>query len=44
MSRLRQRTARSSRCLGVDTEEVLGDILGLTAAEVAELRSAGVCR
>jgi benzylsuccinate CoA-transferase BbsF subunit len=44
MSRLRQRTAKSAPCLGVDTEEVLRDILGLSGAEVAELRSSGVCR
>jgi crotonobetainyl-CoA:carnitine CoA-transferase CaiB-like acyl-CoA transferase len=43
LSRLPQRTARSAPCLGVDTEEVLGTLLGIGADEVAELRRRGVC-
>jgi crotonobetainyl-CoA:carnitine CoA-transferase CaiB-like acyl-CoA transferase len=44
LSRLPQRTARSAPCLGVDTEEVLGSLLGIAADEVAELRRRGICR
>jgi crotonobetainyl-CoA:carnitine CoA-transferase CaiB-like acyl-CoA transferase len=44
LSRLAQRTARSAPCLGVDTEDVLGSLLGTSAGEVAELRRRGVCR
>jgi crotonobetainyl-CoA:carnitine CoA-transferase CaiB-like acyl-CoA transferase len=44
MSRLRQRTAKSSPCLGADTEAVLEDIFGLASADVADLRARGVCR
>ncbi len=43
LSRLPQRTARSAPCLGVDTEEVLGTLLGMGADEVGELRRRGVC-
>jgi benzylsuccinate CoA-transferase BbsF subunit len=43
LSGLPQRTARSAPCLGVDTEEVLGTLLGIGADEVAELRRRGVC-
>jgi crotonobetainyl-CoA:carnitine CoA-transferase CaiB-like acyl-CoA transferase len=44
LSRLPQRTAQSAPCLGVDTEEVLGSLLGISAEEVADLRRRGVCR
>ncbi len=44
LSRLDQRTARSAPCLGVDTEDVLGDWLGIAAGNVADLRARGVCR
>jgi crotonobetainyl-CoA:carnitine CoA-transferase CaiB-like acyl-CoA transferase len=43
LSRLPQRTAQSAPCLGVDTEEVLGSLLGIGADEVAELRRREVC-
>jgi len=43
-SRLRQRTAASSPCLGVHTEEVLTGVLGLTAPEVSALVDEGVSR
>jgi crotonobetainyl-CoA:carnitine CoA-transferase CaiB-like acyl-CoA transferase len=44
MSGLAQRTAASARCLGADTEDVLGSLLGIAASEVAVLRETGVCR
>jgi crotonobetainyl-CoA:carnitine CoA-transferase CaiB-like acyl-CoA transferase len=44
LSRLPQRTARSAPCLGVDTEDVLGSLLGISVEEVADLRQRGVCR
>ena len=44
LSRLDQRTARSAPCLGVDTEDVLGDWLGIAASAVGDLRARGVCR
>jgi hypothetical protein len=31
-------------CLGADTEDVLGRLLGLTAGEVRRLAEEGVCR
>jgi benzylsuccinate CoA-transferase BbsF subunit len=43
LSRLVQRSARSAPCLGVDTEEVLGEWLGVAPDAVAELRRTGVC-
>lgn len=43
-SRLPQRTAASSPCLGIDTEEVLTSLLGLTTKDVARLVEQGVCR
>ena len=43
-SRLVQRTAASSPCLGADTEEVLTSVLGLTAGDVARLVEQGVCQ
>jgi 2-methylfumaryl-CoA isomerase len=36
-----QTPAVPSPALGEDTEAVLGELLGLSAAEVAELRAAG---
>jgi benzylsuccinate CoA-transferase BbsF subunit len=44
LSRLAQRTAPSSPCLGADTEDVLTTVLGLDAGEVAALVETGVCR
>jgi crotonobetainyl-CoA:carnitine CoA-transferase CaiB-like acyl-CoA transferase len=44
MSRLVQRTAKSSPCLGADTEDVLRSILGFSTDEIAALRDRGVCR
>ncbi len=44
MSRLAQRTAASAPCLGADTEDVLGSLLGIEADAVGELRERGVCR
>ena len=43
-SRLPQRIAQSAPCLGADTEEVLGEVLGLGPADVAALVESGVCR
>jgi len=43
-SALPQRTAPAAPCMGADTEDVLTSVLGLTAAEVAELVETGVCR
>ncbi len=43
-SRLAQRTAASSPCIGAHTEEVLTASLGLTREEVAALVERGVCR
>ena len=42
-SRLTQRTAASSPCLGAHTEEVLTSILGLSPEEVEALINEGVC-
>lgn len=44
MSRLAQRTAGSAPCLGADTEEVLGRLLGLEAGDLDRLTGAGVLR
>jgi crotonobetainyl-CoA:carnitine CoA-transferase CaiB-like acyl-CoA transferase len=43
-SRTEQRLAVSAPCLGADTEEVLTSVLGLSAADVADLVAQGVCR
>jgi benzylsuccinate CoA-transferase BbsF subunit len=43
-SRTVQRMATSAPCLGVDTEEVLTTLLGLSTQDVAELVEQGVCR
>ena len=44
LSRLPQRTAASSPCLGADTAAVLRDHLGLTDDEIARLDAAGILR
>jgi crotonobetainyl-CoA:carnitine CoA-transferase CaiB-like acyl-CoA transferase len=44
MSRLPQRTAASAPQLGIDTEEVLTSVLGLTPNDVRVLVDEGVCR
>ncbi|HEX6131069.1 MAG TPA: CoA transferase, partial [Actinomycetota bacterium] len=36
--------AGAAPCLGADTEEVLGRLLGIGADEVRRLEAAGVCR
>jgi benzylsuccinate CoA-transferase BbsF subunit len=43
-SRLPQRAARNAPIMGADTEAVLTSVLGLDAAEVAQLVADGVCR
>lgn len=43
-SRLPQRRAAAAPLMGEHTEEVLGEVLGLTPDEVADLRATGVCR
>ncbi len=43
-SRLPQRVAQSAPLMGADTEAVLTSVLGLDAAEVAQLVADGVCR
>jgi crotonobetainyl-CoA:carnitine CoA-transferase CaiB-like acyl-CoA transferase len=43
-SRTGQRTAQSAPCLGVHTEEVLTEVLGLSPQDVADLVEQGVCR
>jgi len=44
MSRLPQRRAEAAPLMGEHTEAVLGEVLGLTPYDVAELRESGVCR
>ncbi len=44
MSRLEQRTADSAPCLGADTAEVLGRVLGLQAGDLERLTEAGALR
>ncbi len=44
MSRTQLRTAPSAPCLGVHTAEVLTELLGLTADEIARLDAAGILR
>jgi crotonobetainyl-CoA:carnitine CoA-transferase CaiB-like acyl-CoA transferase len=44
LSRTPQRVAASAPCLGADTHEVLGRVLGRTPAEVDELIARGICR
>ncbi len=39
-----QRVAPSAPCLGAHTEEVLTSVLGLSAQDVADLVTQGVCR
>jgi crotonobetainyl-CoA:carnitine CoA-transferase CaiB-like acyl-CoA transferase len=41
---LPQRTAGSSPCLGADTEDVLVNVLGRSAADVAALIDKGICK
>lgn len=43
MSVTAQRVAGSAPCLGAHTEEVLGEVLGVTPEEVARLTETGVC-
>lgn len=43
MSVTEQRVAPSAPCLGADTVEVLGEVLGLAPGEVEALVAAGVC-
>ena len=43
-SRLVQRRAEAAPRMGEHTEAVLGEVLGLTPDEVAQLRATGVCR
>ena len=43
MSVTEQRTAASAPCLGADTVEVLGEVLGLSPGEVEKLIAGGVC-
>ena len=43
MSLTAQRTAASAPCLGADTVEVLGEVLGLSAGDVEKLIAEGVC-
>ena len=42
LSRTDWQMERGGPCLGEHTEEVLGDLLGLSAGEVGELREQGV--
>jgi benzylsuccinate CoA-transferase BbsF subunit len=44
LSKLPQRRAEAAPLMGEHTEEVLGEVLGLTPEEVADLRASGVCR
>jgi crotonobetainyl-CoA:carnitine CoA-transferase CaiB-like acyl-CoA transferase len=44
MSRLPQRRAEAAPLMGEHTAAVLGEMLGLTPDDVAELRESGVCR
>lgn len=43
MSLTPQRVAASAPCLGADTVQVLGEVLGLSEEDVAQLVEAGVC-
>jgi len=43
-SRLPLRTARSAACLGADTVEVLGEVLGIAPDDADDLIERGICR